>query len=151
VPFRSPGPRSGGPPPDRQHRPGTFDFLGFTHYWGRSRKGNAVVKRKTARSRFRRALLAISEWCRRHLHRPVAEQHQTLGQKLQGHYAYYGLTGNYRSLRDLYYAVTRVWRRWLPRRSWAGWFSWASFRRLWRKYPLPPPRVVHSVYRAAAN
>ncbi len=151
VPFGRPGPSLRGVGPERSNRPGTFDFLGFTHYWGRSRKGNAVVKRKTACSRLRRTLKAIADWCRRHLHRPVAEQHKTLGQKLRGHYGYYGITGNMRCLQNLFFAVTRLWRKWLSRRSWAGWFSWASFRKLWGKYPLPPPRIVHSVYQGAAN
>src|SRR5205823_3758776 len=80
-------------PPDRPDRsdsrkgsePGTFDFLGFTHFWGRSRTGVWVVKRRTAASRFRRALQAMAQWCRCNRHRPLADQHQTLGQKLRGH------------------------------------------------------------------
>ena len=78
--------------------PKTFDFLGFTHYWGRDRKGGWVIKRKTARSRLKRALQALSDWCRQNRHQPVTVQHQTLKQKLQGHYGYYGITGNYFSL-----------------------------------------------------
>ena len=88
---------------------GTFDLLGFTHYWGRSRNGYWVVKRKTARSRLRRAILAASEWCRRNLHQPVAEQHRTLCQKLRGHFAYYGITGNSWSLSSFREAVTDTW------------------------------------------
>ena len=75
--------------------PTTFDFLGFTHYWGRSQQGAWVVKRKTAKSRFKRASTALSEWCRKNLHLPIKEQHQKLTQKLRGHYGYYGITGNY--------------------------------------------------------
>jgi group II intron reverse transcriptase/maturase len=150
VPFQRPPERpardSKGTP-----RPGTFDFLGFTHYWGRSRKGNAVVKRKTARSRFRRTLGAIADWCQRNRHRPVPEQHTKLSQKLHGHYGYYGITGNSRCLANLYYEVTRTWRRWLGRRSWQAYFSWARFRSIWGQYPLPAPRIVHSVVRNAAN
>ena len=80
--------------------PRTFDFLGFTHYWGRSLKGGWVVKRKTAKSRLKRAIHSLSDWCRQHLHQPIAVQHQTLKQKLQGHYAYYGITGNFPSLQE---------------------------------------------------
>jgi RNA-directed DNA polymerase len=132
-------------------RPGTFDFLGFTHYWGWSRKGNAVVVRQTSASRFNRAVKAIAEWCRRHRHRPVSEQHATLSQKLRGHYGYYGITGNSRALATLRYVVTGIWRKWLSRRSWAGYLSWLRFERLRESFPLPPPIVVHSVYRHAAK
>ena len=75
--------------------PRTFDFLGFTHYWGRSLKGGWVVERKTAKSRLKRTLQALSDWCRHNLHQPIADQHQTLKQKLQGHYADNGITGNF--------------------------------------------------------
>src|SRR3954449_10545584 len=97
------------PPPDtddseptgrESSAPRTFDFLGFTHYWGRSLRGAWVVKRKTAKGRLKRALAALSEWCRKHLHLPIKEQHQKLSQKLRGHYGYYGITGNSSSLKD---------------------------------------------------
>ena len=84
-------------------------------------------------------------------HRPITEQHATLSQKLRGHYGYYGITGNGRALATLRYVVTGVWRKWLSRRSWAGYFSWERFERLLKAYALPPPVVVHSVYRATAN
>ena len=128
-------------------RPGTFDFLGFTHFWGWSRKGNAVVMRQTAASRFNRVVKAIAEWRRRNRHRPIPEQHATLSQKPRGHYGYYGITGNSRALATLRYVVTGVWRKWLSRRSWAGYFSWLRLERLRACFALPPPRVVHSVYR----
>ena len=70
--------------------PRTFDFLGFTHYWGRSRRGGWVVKRKTAKSRLKRALDALSAWCRENLHLPIGDQHQKLTQKLEGHYGTMG-------------------------------------------------------------
>ena len=137
--------------PGPEERPGTFDFLGFTHYWGKSRKGNAVVMRQTSASRFSRAVKKIAEWCRTNRHRPIAEQHETLGQKLRGHDAYYGITGNGRALANLRYVVTRIWRNWLSQRSWAGGLSWDRFRQVLAYYALPPPRVVHSVYRQAAK
>lgn len=150
VPFRAP-PRGGRGASGPESRPGTFDFLGFTHYWGRSRKGNAVVVRKTSASRFNRAVKKIAEWCRRNRHHPIPEQHATLSQKLRGHYGYYGITGNSRALATLRYVVTAVWRKWLSRRSWAGYFSWLRFERLREYFALPPPVVVHSVCRPAAN
>ncbi len=151
VPFQRPstGPPRGASRPEPP--PGTFDLLGFRHYWGRSRRGFWVVKRKTAPSRFRRALTTIAQWCRLHRHRPIAEQHQTLWQKLNGHYAYFGLTGNGKALQRLRYAVVRVWRKWLSRRTRGGPLPWPRFVALLERYPLPPPLVVHSVYRPAAN
>lgn len=125
--------------------PGTFDLLGFTHYWGRSRRGTWVIRRQTSASRFRRAVRTIAQWCRWNRHLPVAEQHQALSQKLRGHDAYYGITGNYRMLQKLRHVVEGVWRKWLARRH-AGPLYWERFCRLLERFPLPVARVVHSVY-----
>jgi RNA-directed DNA polymerase len=125
--------------------PRTFDFLGFTHYWGRSLQGAWVVKRKTAKSRLKRALAALSEWCRKHLHLPIKEQHQKLSQKLRGHYGYYGITGNSSSLKDFREEVRKIWRRWLSRRRRDGDVTWPEFYRLEKRYSLPPARVVHGL------
>jgi RNA-directed DNA polymerase len=149
VPFRRPGQRSvsgsAEPPPE------SFDLLGFTHYWGRSRRGVWVVMRKTTASRFSRGIKKIAQWCRLNRHRPVAEQHQILSQKLRGHDAYYGITGNSRMLQRLRLVVRCTWRKWLVRRRRAGRLCWDHFNRLLQRFPLPPPRVVHSAYRPAAN
>jgi group II intron reverse transcriptase/maturase len=131
--------------------PTTFDFLGFTHYWGRSRKGAWVVKRKTAKSRLKRALAALSEWCRKHLHLPIKEQHQKLKQKLQGHYGYYGVIGNYSSLQRFREGARRIWRSRLSRRHRGRRLTWPSFVRLEQRYQLPPPRVVHGLASSVAK
>jgi RNA-directed DNA polymerase len=125
--------------------PKTFDFLGFTHYWGRSQRGGWVVKRKTANSRLKRAFAALSEWCRKNLHAPIEEQHQKLVQKLRGHYGYYGIIGNYYSLQEFREGARRIWRRKLSRRSRAGRVTWAQFSRLEKCYSLPLARVVHGL------
>ena len=125
----------------------SFAMLGFTHYWGRSRKGRWVVKRKTAKDRLRRALREIGQWCRTHRHWKLRDQQAVLSRKLRGHYAYYGLTGNSPALGRFRCEVERLWRKWLGRRSWSGRMSWERFKRLLENYPLPPVRVVHSVYR----
>jgi RNA-directed DNA polymerase len=135
----------------RQSRPGTFDLLGFTHYWGRSRRGFWVAKQKTACSRFSRAARTVGDWCRRNLHRPVWEQHQKLRAKLVGHYAYYGITGNIRALRRFHRVVTELWYRWLARRQRKGYFAWRHYCELLQRFPLPPATVVHSVYRRVAT
>ena len=125
----------------------SFAMLGFTHYWGRSRKGRWVVKRKTAKDRLSRALRGIGHWCRNHRHWKLREQQAALSRKLRGHYAYYGITGNAQALRRFRYEVERRWRKWLGRRSRSGRMSWERFARLLNTYPLSPVRVVHSVYR----
>ncbi len=145
VDFRSPPRR----PPGGTQRERSFALLGFTHHWGRSQKGRWVVQRKTAKDRLMRAMRAFGEWCRRHRHLPVAEQWAALRRKLLGHYAYYGITGNYRALARLYWWVRATWYRWLCRRSRAR-LSWDRFLSLChQRYPLPRPQIVQSVYRAA--
>ena len=147
VNFRRPG-RAGGPPGPSV---GSFDMLGFTWFWGTTHQGKPVVKRKTSSSRFRRALGRIADWCRQHRHEPVAAQHLELSRKLLGHYAYYGITGNARALSRFLHEVERAWRYWLNRRSARAKMVWERFRWLLQRYPLPPARVVHSIYRIAAN
>ena len=128
-------------------RPGTFDLLGFTHYWGRSRRGKWVVQRKTASNRMSRSLRAVAEWCRRNRHLPVREQHRVLSRKLRGHCAYYGITGNSKALTTFRMWVHRTWRYWLSRRNRERTMTWDCFNRLLGVYALPPAIAVHSVCR----
>src|SRR5712691_11321411 len=125
VPFRPPSrsPRAGS---EATSQSGSFDFLGFTHFWGKSLKGAWVVKRHTAPSRFVRAIRTITQWFRWNRHHPIEEQHQTLRHKLRGHFAYYGITGNSEALRRFRDAVTRLWRKWLSRRQSGRRLSWAA-------------------------
>jgi RNA-directed DNA polymerase len=125
-------------------KPETFEFLGFTHYWGRSQKGAWVVQRKTAAARFTRSLKRIAEWCRTHRHYPVAWQHEQLGPKVRGHFTYYAITGNLRTVQTFRLAVARVWRKWLNRRSQRRGMTWERFARACQRYPLPAVRVVRS-------
>lgn len=135
VRFESPSAKGNG------GKPGSFDFLGFTHYWGRSRKGEWAIKRKTAKGRFSRALRSINVWLRFVRHWPVDEQAAALGQKLRGHFNYYGLYGNSRAISNFHYEVICLWRKWLSRRSQKGWLTWGKFSRLLARNPLPPPRL----------
>jgi RNA-directed DNA polymerase len=139
VPFQAP--RAG---TQRGEHNDTFDFLGFTHYWEKSRRGYWVVKRRTMRKRQRRAMKAIAEWCRWNRHVPLKEQYRILGQKLQGHYQYYGLRGNYRSMELLYEHTRRVWHKGLSRRSRESYIPWKKFRKLLEVLPLPTPKVIHA-------
>lgn len=149
IPFYRPR-RTRGKSDSDDTGPGTFDLLGFTHYWGRSQKGAWVIKKKTSKSRFTRAVRSVYQWCKTHRHQPLRQQHRTLCQKVRGHCAYYGLTGNYYPLQAFRRMVHRVWRKRLARRNRSKKLSWAKFNRMLEKYPLPGARVVHSVYRAAS-
>jgi len=131
-------------------RPETFDFLGFTHYWGKSRRKRWIVKNKTASQRLGKALKAVAQWCRQNRHLKAREQHKMLCLKMRGHYQYYGITTNGKALQMYYYEVRRIWRKWLGRRSHRAGMDWERFSLLTKQYPLPIPRVVHSVSRSAA-
>ena len=139
----------GRPNPTKGNKPGTFDYLGFTHYWGKSHRGKWIVKQKTARQRLSRGFKRIAQWCRHNRHLQVSEQHRELCRKLRGHFAYYGITGNGLWLKKFEQGVRRIWQKWLPRRSRSSTdMPWDRFRRLMERYRFPPPRIVHSVYAA---
>jgi RNA-directed DNA polymerase len=132
--------------PDRvesdDDRPGTFDLLGFTHHWAVSRRGYWVVKQRTARDRFSRALRRLRAWCRWHRHDPLEAQYRTLRQKLNGHYAYFGITSNFDAIDNFYDQAKRAWHKALGRRSQRR-LPWKKMRRLLVRFPLPAPRIVH--------
>lgn len=124
---------------------GTFDYLGFTHYWTRSRRGNWVIKRRTSRKGLRRTKKALWQWCRDHRHNPLREQHGTLCQKLRGHYQYFGIRCNMRMLESVYRYAGKAWRYWLSRRSRESNIPWEKFFKLMAVFPLPRPRLVHNI------
>jgi group II intron reverse transcriptase/maturase len=127
---------------DDDDGPGTFDLLGFTHFWGVSRKGNWVVMQRTAKDRFGRALRRLREWCRWHRHDPLETQHLTLSKKLRGHYAYYGITSNFDRIAGFFFMARRIWRVALARRSQQR-LPWRTMQKLLERFPLPGPRIVH--------
>lgn len=139
VKFQKPS-RSGG-----EGGPGTFDFLGLTHHWARSRRGYWVIKRRTAAKRVRRTLRRLWQWCRDHRHDPVQEQYESLKRKLQGHYQYYGIRGNQRMMEVVLAGARRAWQYWLNRRGQKGNRTWEQFEKLTRVLPLPLPRIVHNI------
>jgi group II intron reverse transcriptase/maturase len=122
--------------------PATFDFLGFTLYWRRSRSGWWVPSLKTRKARLRRAITAVADFCRRHRHRPVKEQHAGLKRRLEGHFNYFGVNGNVQSLEMLVHEAEHFWRKWLRRRSQRTRLSWERFKAtILRVFPLPSPTV----------
>jgi group II intron reverse transcriptase/maturase len=122
----------------------SFTFLGFTHYWTKSRKGKWIVGRKTDSKRLARATTAVNAWCRANRHQPIQEQWETLKAKIIGHYAYYGISLNFRSISEFYDRVRTVWRKWLNRRGWRGTQDWKTFLNYLENWPLPKPRIMHS-------
>jgi len=133
--------RQGGTHPDCKGPP--FDFLGFTHVWGKSQGGKNVVRQRTAKSRLGRALVAVNDWCRRNRHQPLRAQHARLSAKLKGHYAYYGITGNMQQLGRYFRQATRAWKKWLERRTRAQPLPWDRFAALLARHPLPRARIIH--------
>ncbi|MFB1486299.1 reverse transcriptase domain-containing protein, partial [Thiocapsa sp. C4-3m] len=123
----------------------TFDFVGFTHYWARSRRGFWVIKRKTARKKVRKTIQGIREWCRRNRHRNIEEQHRVLCAKLRGHYQYFGVRGNSRAMAAVLDRVRRAWRYWLHRRNSKKAMPWKKFAALLERLPLPNPKILHAV------
>ena len=128
----------------------TFDFLGLTHVWGRSRNGKNMVRQVTAKSRFARAVAAVSDWCRKHRHWSLRDQQRHLSAMMRGHFAYYGVGGNTRRLRWFANQVGRIWRKWLSRRDRQGWVRWTHFNEILRRHPLPAVKIFHG-YAAASE
>ena len=136
VDFRPPAERAGA----ETTLPTTFTFLGFLHIWSKTRKGKATVWQRTAKDRLARTLKAINDQCRFMRPWPIAEQHHRLCRMLAGHFAYFGITGNYPRLSTVVHWTRRIWRKWLSRRSWKSHVTWEQFLRLVAIYPL---RIVH--------
>ena len=123
-------------------RPETIYFLGFTLYCTRNRQGHYRVGLRTEKSRFRLSLANLRDLMRRMCHLPIREQVNNLNRVLRGHYAYYGIAGNFRTLQRVYRAVERYWRRMLCRRSRKGAVSWEVFQRIKQRFPLQRPKLL---------
>lgn len=133
VRFRRPGRHA-----KKRERGATFNFLGFTHYWARSLRGwGWMLLRKTATKRLSRALTRVDQWCRRCRHLPIREQAKALNRKLNGHYNYYGISGNSKGIKKFFWEVLRIWKKWLSRRSHKAWIPWERFRHLERLLARP--------------
>lgn len=129
---------------DQDKGNGTFDFLGFVHYWGKSMKGYWVIKRRTMAKRMRRVLKAINEWCRRNRHLSLRLQYKALSAKLKGLYQYYGINGNFKSIAQIQWRTVHCWLKWLRRRTNKPGLPWVKFNKILRLYPLPKARIAHS-------
>lgn len=135
------------PPRDGVRKGSTsFDFLGFTLHWQRTRARSWRVAFRTRGVRLGRAINAATEWCRGHRHDPVEEQHRTLTRKLTGHYNYFGVNGNIAALQSLHFAVMRAWQKWLNRRSQRARMNWRRFNELLKAHPLPAPKIKVQIW-----
>ena len=128
----------------RAQRERSFDFLGLTHFWVRSRKGRWIVRQRTARDRFSRAARAIKTRCKAMRHLPIANQHRMLSSMLRGHFNYYGITGNGDALWRVRGVAERAWGRALARRN-SRRFAWQRFQSVLTRFPLPPAHAIRSV------
>jgi len=136
IPFRKP-PRE----PQDGKGPGTFDFLGFTVLWHRTRRGDWMPRFKTRKASLSRFTTNLADWCRRHRHLPVKQQHATLARKLRGHFNYFGVNGNLSGMRLVAYRASKLWHKWLNRRSQRASKTWAQYGDMLRDFPLPKPSI----------
>jgi group II intron reverse transcriptase/maturase len=130
--------------PFSRHRRGetSFDFLGFEFRWGTDRKGQARLKRRTSRKKFRNSVKRAAEWCKKNRHRRLAEQFKWLSAKLRGYYNYYGVNGNYESLKEFYHLVQGLHLKWLNRRSQRPSYTWDAYYELRQHFALAQPHIV---------
>jgi RNA-directed DNA polymerase len=125
-------------------KPDTFDFLGFTFYCDISRKGRFKLGQKTSRKKFSNKLKEMNEWLRKvRNHIQTNDNWRILNQKLTGHYQYFGVSGNLRTITKYYFETKRLVFKWLNRRSQRKSFYWYEFTLYERRYPLAKPKIYH--------
>ncbi|MDA2921742.1 group II intron reverse transcriptase/maturase [Patescibacteria group bacterium AH-259-L07] len=130
-----------------KRKPDTFDFLGLTHYCTKSRKGNFLIRAKTSHKRMRKKLKELNQWLKAIRNMVKAEEiWKILSAKLRGHYNYYGISGNSRSIQIYYYHTLRLTFKWMNRRSQKQSFNWPKFTEYLKRYPLPKPALVYNMY-----
>ncbi len=135
----------GRPAKEARRGDNTFDFLGFTHYWAKSRRGNWVIKRKTAGKKVRKTIMAMWRWCRKNRHKELAAQYRILSSKLRGHFQYFGIRCNMRAMEAVFHHTRRAWKYWLNRRSRKKAMDWERFEKFLETSPLPEPKIIHNV------
>ena len=122
-------------------------FLGFTHYCGYTRDGRFAMKVRTSRKRFTRAVKSLESWLKQvRTYLPIRELWLLLQMKLRGHYQYYGVSGNFESIKDFYQLSRRLTLKWLNRRSQKKSWNWEQFSTFVQKYQLPQPKLTYAFY-----
>lgn len=127
-------------------KPDTFDFLGFTHYCGKSQKGRFRVKRKTSKKKFREKIQNFKDWIKRNRNIPLKELMPKVKAKLIGHYNYYGITDNFPMMNQYFNTVTYLIFKWLNRRSQKRSYNSQGFNEMLKYYPLPTPSIRVNIY-----
>lgn len=122
----------------------TIDFLGFTHYWAKSKKGTLVVKRRTTAKGLNKGIKKIEDCCRDYRHERLKIQYKKLKSKLHGLYQYYGVRSNFKALKAFYNAVKKRWYYWLNRRSQTNSYTWKGYKKLLEYFVFPRPRIIHN-------
>jgi RNA-directed DNA polymerase len=125
-----------------RRRETSFEFLSFEFRWGTDRKGQARLKRRTSRKKFRGSIKRAAEWCKKNRHLRMTEQCKRLNAKLRGYYNYYGVNGNYASLNEFYHQLKRLHLKWLNRRSQRPSYTWEGYLALTQHFKLARPRIV---------
>lgn len=134
----------------RKEEKTSFIFLGMEFRWGKSHQGKDTILRRTNRSRLKRAYSEIAEWCRNNRHLPIQKQQRMMRQKLQGHYNYYGVIGNYQSILQFYKTALRIWYKWLNRRSNRRSYTMEEFREMTKRYEIPKPKIMEPRFKATS-
>lgn len=119
----------------------TINFLGFTHYCTRDRKGDFIVGRKTEKTKLKQSLGKLQRLMREIRHFSMREQAKAINQVLRGHYAYYGLGGNCKTLKTVYQYTEKYWHKMLCSRSWRSYMTWEKFKLIKERYPLQRPKL----------
>jgi hypothetical protein len=128
-------------------KPGAFNFLGFTHYWEKGRKGFYKVGRRTMNKSLKKAVGKVKVWLRANRNRMLLKDVWIrVSQMLIGHYSYYGVSGNFRKIKEYHHLVERLLFKWLNRRSQKKSFNWKMYGRYEQRFPLPKPKIYHKLY-----
>ena len=131
----------------QKRRPNTFDFLGFTHYCGKTRRGKFKLGRRTSRKKFSAKCKELNNWLKSIRNFiETKDWWKILRAKLRGHYQYYGVSENYSGIERFYRQSLRMVRKWLNRRSQKKSMSWEKFDHYLKCYPLPKPSIRHNFY-----
>lgn len=132
---------------EKGKKQGTFNFLGFTLFIGRSRKGRPIVKIKTAKKTFATKLKAISEWCKKNRNNyRLAELWKSFRAKMKGHINYYGISHNFERMAEFINQAKRIFFKWMNRRSQRKSFNWKKFSLYEMVKPLPKPAICHRLF-----
>lgn len=128
-------------------KPETFDFLGFTHYCSKSNKtGKFRVKRKTSRKKYKQKVKEFKIWIKGNKNKPLREIMETVKKKLIGHYNYYGITDNSKSLSSYRCVIVKTLLKWLNRRSQKKSYNLEGFYKMLEHYKMPNPKIQINIY-----